>query len=203
MTQVQVLGLSVLSYLLGAIPFSFLIPKHLMGIDVRKYGSGNPGATNVMRACGLSYGLLALSLDFAKGLLPALLIVHLEVSILIAGLAVVGHDWSPFLKFSGGKGVATSLGVLAALSWSAFLICGALWAGVVYLTRYVSVASLTALIVSPLLVWGFGGGGTEIGLMTLLALLAIYRHRSNLERLFHGKEHRIGDEGSGSRGGEA
>jgi len=181
----------ILFYLLGAIPFSYLIVRLVKGVDIRSFGSGNVGATNVGRLCGWPYYLLALVLDLGKGVAAALLALHWGLPPALAGLAVVGHDWSIFLGFSGGKGVATSLGILAVLSREALLIVLVVWGLVVWRTKFVSVASMSALFLSPLFLWLFTHRLQPTILMLALALLAIYRHRENIDRLRRGVESRV------------
>lgn len=182
-----------LFYLLGAIPFSYLLGRLVKGIDIREHGSGNVGATNVGRVLGWRYYPLALALDLGKGLAAGLLAQHWGLPLWLAGFAVLGHDWSLFLRFTGGKGVSTSLGLLAVLSWPAFLGALAVWGLVLGTTRFASLASLCALAFSPLGVFLLGPSrGLEgVALMGALLLLAIWRHRKNLIQLSRGQEERF------------
>lgn len=182
---------ALIFYLLGAIPFSYLIVRLVKGVDIRQLGSGNIGATNVGRVLGRRYYLLALALDLGKGAAAAALALHWDLPVFLAGLAVVGHDWSVFLRFSGGKGVATSLGVLAIISWPALLIAFASWGLLLWWTRFVSIASMGALFLSPLFVWLFTRDLRPMVLLLALALLSIYRHRGNIARLRRGEENRF------------
>ncbi len=182
---------NILFYLIGSIPFSLYVGKFFKGIDVRGRGSKNIGATNVARLCGTRCGLLALVLDLAKGGLVAFLAISWGIPIILSGLAVVGHNWSPWLKFSGGKGVATSLGILGVLSWPGFLIALAIWIGLAYLVSYASVSSMGALITSPLIIYLFGAQWEAVTLMLLLALLTIWQHRKNIGRLLKGEENKL------------
>jgi len=180
-------------YLIGAIPISYLIGR-LKGVDIRHAGSRNVGATNVGRVLGWRYYPLALVGDLGKGVAAGLLALYwgLEGSaLLLLVLTVVGHDWSIFLGFSGGKGVSTSLGLLATLSWPAFFISAAAWGFTLWRTRFASLASLTGLFVAPLAVWLFRGDLWSAALMGALALLALFRHRGNLARLSRGEEPRL------------
>lgn len=177
--------------MLGAIPFSYLIARFLKGVDIRQHGSGNVGAANVARVSGLLCGILALLLDLTKGALAAFLATLWSVPVMFAGLAVIGHNWSIFLRFSGGKGVATSLGILAVLAPPAFLIALLIWAGTVALTRYVSVGSMTALMISPLFVSIFKNDLQASLLMLALGILTVIRHQGNIKRLMKGEEHKI------------
>lgn len=190
MTLLEGLLAAIIFYLIGAIPFSFLIVRLAKGVDIRSVGSGNVGATNVGRLLGWPYYLLALALDLGKGAVAASLALHWGLPISLAGLVVVGHDWSIFLRFSGGKGVASSLGVLAVLSWPALLISFTLWGLAIWRTKLASVASLAALSLSPLFVWLFTHGLQGTLLMLALALLTVFRHRENIARLRRGEEGR-------------
>lgn len=181
---------AILFYLIGAIPAGFIIVRLVKGVDIRSVGSGNVGATNVGRLCGWPWYLLALALDLGKGVAAAWLTFHWGLPVLLAGLAVVGHDRSVFLGFSGGKGVATSLGILVILSWEALVVALAIWGLVVWRTKFVSAASMSALFLSPLFVWLLTHQFYPTLLMLALALLAIYRHRANIDRLRRGAEHR-------------
>lgn len=177
-------------YLIGSIPFSYLLVKLLKGIDLRTVGSGNIGATNVGRVLGRRYWALALLLDLGKGLLAAWLAQLWGLPLWLAGLAVIGHDWSVFLHFTGGKGVATTLGVLALTSWEALLLALLVWALLVKLSGYASAASLGALASAPPLVWVFTRNPSLTGLFIALWLLSLYRHRENIQRLLRGEEDR-------------
>lgn len=192
---------SLLFYLIGSIPFSFLIGKLLKRVDIRKKGSKNTGATNVARLCGFKYGVLALFLDLAKGALAAALALVWGIPMLLIGLAVLGHNWSPFLKLSGGKGVATSLGLLAVISWKGFLVSLSIWVLITYLTSYISVGSMSALMVSPLVIYLFGANGEAVILMLLLGLIAVFQHRENIDRLIKGKENKLNFRKSASQSG--
>ncbi|OGF53191.1 MAG: acyl-phosphate glycerol 3-phosphate acyltransferase [Candidatus Fraserbacteria bacterium RBG_16_55_9] len=179
------------SYLLGSVPFSYFIAK-ARGVPLQRVGSGNVGATNVARSVGLPYGLLALALDAAKGALSAYLAMIWSLPIWLSVFSVAGHNWSIFLHFKSGKGVATSLGILLAISWPALLITLALWGLVAWATRYVSIASVAALLASPfcLMLWGTTSP-EAIGLMAGLAALSAFQHRENLQRLLRGEEHKL------------
>ncbi len=181
---------SLLAYLIGSIPFSYLIAR-ARGVDLRRVGSGNVGATNVARSVGLPYGVLAFLLDAGKGALAAWLANYWGLPIWLAGFAVVGHDWSLFMGLRSGKGVATSLGILIIISWPAFLLTVGLWALVAWLTRYVSVASVSALLLSPLWLYLLKAPWDAVGLMVTLGLLSAFQHRENFRRLLQGQEHRL------------
>lgn len=182
----------IISYLCGSIPFSFLIPWR-KGIDIRKTGSGNVGGTNVLRALGPKWGLLSITLDFLKAFIPILIIrlifgVDSWVPYLSLIALVLGHDYPIFLKFEGGKGVASTLGGYFALSPMLGVIFLLVWISVVLLTKYVSVSSLLGLLVTAILSYFLN---LKLGITyTLLFFLSLYRHRSNIKRLLSNSENK-------------
>jgi glycerol-3-phosphate acyltransferase PlsY len=187
------------SYLAGSIPSAYLVVRRLKGVDIRTVGSGNVGATNVTRVAGKGAGIAVFALDMAKGLLAVLVIARVVepepavLARLACGLAaVVGHVAPAFLNFRGGKGVATTIGVLAVVYPHIALICGAVWAGCFLVSRYVSLASLAAIGLLPALQWLFHRPAGEIMLGSALTALVIAKHRPNIERLLAGAEHRFG-----------
>lgn len=175
---------------MGSIPFSYLLVRLVAGIDLRTVGSGNVGATNVGRVLGRRYYFLALVLDLGKGLLVGGLARMWGLPLPLAALAVVGHNWSAFLRGRGGKGVATTMGLLAIVSWEAWLVAVVVWAILIGWLRYASVASLGALFSAPVFVWLFEQEPQLTLLMAALALLSLWRHRENLARLRRGEERR-------------
>ena len=190
------------SYLLGSIPFGLLIGK-LRGVDIRTRGSGNIGATNVFRCVGKAWGISAFCLDFFKGyaataLLPMLIGTFGQETLspnvrLVGGLlAILGHNYPVFLRFKGGKGIATSAGVLAGIAPLVILPAAGAWLLLFATTRYVSVASIMAAGMTAAGGWIFYSdrGATPYAL-TLLGLMAIWRHRSNMQRLKRGEENRF------------
>ncbi len=181
-------------YLLGSIPFGLILAK-LAGLgDLRQIGSGNIGATNVLRAGGKGLAALTLLLDAAKGTAAVLIASHFgETASLIAGLgAFLGHVFPVWLGFRGGKGVATYLGVLLGLSWPAASVFAATWLSVAYLTRYSSLAALTAVAASVLALAAMGAWPL-VALFVLLGGLLYLRHAANIGRLARGEEARIGE----------
>jgi len=187
----------VLCYLIGAIPSSYLIAR-AKGVDLRHEGSGNLGATNLYRVMGWKYAVPSGLFDIAKGTVAVLAIAPLARPSLLFGLgcglaAVLGHMFSPFLRFKGGKGVATAGGVVIAVSPLAAAAAMVVWIGLVTATGYVSVASISAAAVYPVAVYLFQPGrrGT-IWFDIALAALIIYMHRSNIRRLLSGTENRFG-----------
>ncbi len=189
----QVLGAAVSCYLVGSLPFSYLVAR-LKRIDIRQHGSGNVGATNVTRVVGVGYGLLALLGDVGKGAAAAWLTGALDVPLWLSGFSVVGHNWSLFLGFTGGKGVATTVGLLLAFSWPTLLVTVAIWGVTVLLTRYVAVGSMVALLLTPGVLYLFQVPSVKwelVGLFGVLGLMAVWQHRSNIQRILQGEESQI------------
>lgn len=213
------LALCAGSFLLGGVPFGLILGL-AKGVDIRKVGSGNVGATNLSRALGRPWGIAAFLLDLAKGLVPVLVAGALESppggrSVLGTGgwdlalvgiLAILGHVFSPYLRFRGGKGVATTFGVMAALSWLAALVAGVVWLACFAAFRVVSIASLAAAAALPVAVAVLDRGRTDgawpavQAFSIAVALLIVVRHRSNIQRLLRGEELAPG---RGARGPDA
>jgi acyl phosphate:glycerol-3-phosphate acyltransferase len=185
----------LLAYLLGSIPFGLIVTR-LAGLgDVRKIGSGNIGATNVLRTGRKDLAALTLLLDAAKGAAAVLLAACYggEADLLVAGLAVIiGHMYPIWLKFRGGKAIAAGLGVVLAISWPAALAGLATWIAVVALTRYSSLGSLIASAMIAIYVWFFTENLNYVVMMAAMALLVIFKHRGNIVRLLRGEEPKIG-----------
>ena len=194
-------GWIAVGYLLGSIPFGYLLVRATGGGDIRFIGSGNIGATNVARASGWSVGVATLLLDAAKGFLAVSLAAHFSGGhiriMMFAGLAaMLGHIFPVWLKFEGGKGVATALGVFTAICWPAMAAAVLLFLLVVLFWRYVSLASISAAAALPLLVYLLyaprHAPPTAVSVCTLLAaVLVIVKHRDNIERLLAGTEPRF------------
>lgn len=231
MSSIQIVSVVAViagSYFVGAIPFSLLVAKRY-GVDLRKVGSGNIGSTNVSRVLGRRLGIFAFTLDVLKGLVPMLLAPRIWAAVDlgigadasvgsttlywawlgVAAACVFGHMFPIYLGFRGGKGVATSLGVLLGI-WPYYtvpaLICFALWGAVFLLGRYVSVASIVAAGLFPVAYyviglwqqWDPAGHKKPLLIFALvMATLVVYRHRSNIRRLLAGQEHRFGTSASG------
>lgn len=189
-------------YLAGSIPFGFLIAKLSKGVDVRHVGSGNIGATNVLRVVGSGAGALTLALDVLKGWAPVALSQRLgapELLVAAVGLAAfLGHLYPPFLSFRGGKGVATALGVMLALFAKIALLIVGIWLVIAALFRYSSLAALITSVASPLLVWLLDGRPSSVGLTIVICGFILLRHRNNLERLMAGEEGKIGQKLQGA-----
>jgi glycerol-3-phosphate acyltransferase PlsY len=181
-------------YLCGSVPFGLLLTRAAGLGDIRGIGSGNIGATNVLRTGNKALAAATLLLDAAKGALPALLAARYGTAVgLAAGLAAVaGHNFPLWLGFRGGKGVATTLGVLTAWAWPAGLLTAGIWLAVSLIFRYSSLAALVALALAPLWMALLSGGPATLA-AAALALLAFVRHRDNIRRLLAGRESRIGD----------
>jgi len=186
-----------LSYLLGSIPTSYIVGRTVHGVDLKKHGSGNLGATNTFRVLGWRAAVPVVLVDVAKGWVPAAFFpiwdgaAPLEWSLAYGALAIVGHVFSVFVGFRGGKGVATSAGVFVALAPWAVLIATLVWLVVVLLTRTVSLGSLLAAVVLPMAVFATGEPRTVVWLSVALASFVIYAHRSNIRRLLRGEESRF------------
>jgi glycerol-3-phosphate acyltransferase PlsY len=194
------LPILALSYLIGAVPTGLLLVRLLKGEDIRKHGSGNIGTVNVLRVAGPATAAAVLVVDMLKGLVPVLLAARITTTpwlIVACGLAAIaGHNWSVFLGFRGGKGIATSFGVLLGLSWVAAVVAAAVWVGVVAITRYASLGSLMGVASVPLVLWRLRAPVEYVAFGIIAALFAIYRHRGNIQRLVTGTELRITDRGA-------
>jgi len=200
---------AVAAYLLGSIPTGFLVAR-AKGIDIRTIGSGNMGATNVLRTLGKTAGIVVLVVDGLKGyaacawLSDALIAqfagppAQQEGFRILAGIAaVLGHNYTCWLRFKGGKGIATSAGVYLALAPWALLIAAVVFALALLATRYVSVGSISAAIALPAVVWILPPHNLLLGIVTtVLGVMAIFKHRSNIKRLLNGTEQRFGQKSS-------
>ena len=187
------------AFLLGSIPTGYLVARS-RGVDIRQHGSGNIGATNVFRTLGKPLGILVFVIDALKGFAAVWLALHFvagDWSGIVAAVAdIAGHNYTPWLGFKGGKGIATSAGVLLALMPLAVLCIAIVWFAVFCATRYVSLASIGASAALPLSVaalwWtGLGGNAPLLGFTIVISALAIWRHRSNIQRLRNGTESRF------------
>ncbi|HWW01238.1 MAG TPA: glycerol-3-phosphate 1-O-acyltransferase PlsY [Candidatus Acidoferrum sp.] len=193
------------AYLLGSIPTGFLVGK-ARGIDIRTVGSGNIGATNVFRALGTPAGILVLLVDALKGWLAVAVVATLisqrfwpgaaalaqEWFRVVAGVvAILGHNYTCWLWFKGGKGIATSAGVLAALVPYPLLVILGVWIIVLALTRYVSLASICASLTLPFATWVLVNTTLLVVVTAAMAVLAVYKHKANIRRLLNGTESRI------------
>lgn len=191
------------AYLLGSIPFGYILVRLFRHEDIRSVGSGNIGATNVVRSGAKGLGILTLLLDLLKGLAAVLLARHLvpgppgfpsDLAVAAGTAAVLGHIFPLWLRFKGGKGVATALGVFLALAWPAALCSLVVFILVFVFTRYVSLASIVAAIMLPVfcMLWMPDRTPIFVGGIIFLALLVIAKHHANIARLMQGKENRFG-----------
>jgi acyl phosphate:glycerol-3-phosphate acyltransferase len=187
--------LIIFSYLLGSIPTGYIVGA-MAGVDIREVGSGNVGATNVARTVGKKRGLLTLIADVAKGFVPVFIAGRLDLSqtaiALVAIAAFLGHLYPMFLKFQGGKGVATALGVLLALAPMATLILTAVFAVVAVSSRFVSLSSIVAALAAPIVLWSLSYSLTVIATGVFLAVMITLRHRENIQRLLEDTEPKFG-----------
>ena len=201
MTVVRLVALCIAAYLVGSIPTAYLMGRIIKGIDIRKHGSGNVGATNVMRVLGTWAGIATLAIDLLKGYLVVGFLAplafpgsaHLPIWKILACIAVVsGHNWMIFLRFAGGKGVATTAGAfLAMMPWVAVSAFG-IFAVVVALTRYVSLGSILAGIAIPIFVLAYHEPAVYLWFSVVLTLALILKHRANISRLIAGTEKKLG-----------
>jgi len=195
-TGLQALGL-LASYLIGAIPFG-LLAGLAKGVDVRTVGSGNIGATNVMRAAGMPIGITVFALDVLKGVAGVVICRTLGMEGWELGLAgvfaVLGHSFSPFMFFKGGKGGATSLGVMAAICPLAGLACLVTWIALLKLTRYVSISTMLGVMAGPIVVYltVMPRNIELVAVLSIIFLLTVGRHNENIERLMSGTERKMG-----------
>lgn len=191
--------LTILScYLLGSIPFGYIVGKLFKKIDIREYGSGNIGATNAFRILGPLLASLVVIGDIGKGIFSIYLVQYLNIDNLliltIAGLAVIcGHDWSIFLGFKGGKGIATTFGVMFVLSPTISVLALMIWVVVVITTRYVSLSSIFAVISIFIFTILFKQPYEYIAFSGIILILGIFNHRDNIKRLKSKKERKIGE----------
>ncbi|WP_408592647.1 glycerol-3-phosphate 1-O-acyltransferase PlsY [Paracoccus marcusii] len=185
---------AIFGYLLGSVPFGLVITRALGLGDLRQIGSGNIGATNVLRTGNKGAALATLLLDSGKGAIAVLLARHFggeAAAILAGGAAFLGHCFPVWLRFKGGKGVATFLGTVIALNWPLGLIACATWALTAAITRISSLSALLAAALAPVFAWGLGR--TDIAAVAaFMAVLIFIRHHANISRLLAGTEPRIG-----------
>jgi len=190
------------AYVIGSIPTAYIFGRVFKGIDIREYGSGNVGATNVFRVIGQVPGIIVLIIDIIKGLICATYlasgflylapVTRPELYRILVGLsAIAGHNWTLFLKFKGGKGVAASAGVVIGLIPKIFWLGFLVWLITFFITGFVSLASIIAAISVPIFTLAFGEPAEIVVFMCLLCLIIVYKHKSNIRRLARGEEKRI------------
>ncbi|SDH08099.1 acyl-phosphate glycerol-3-phosphate acyltransferase [Alteribacillus persepolensis] len=203
----------IAAYLLGSISFSYVVARKIMKIDIRQHGSGNAGATNILRVLGKGPAILVLSLDIAKGIVAVWLAKWLEMMGFLpaitplgeweglapaaAGLAaILGHNWPVYYGFKGGKGVATAIGVVGSLVFFPAVYVGIVAILVIVITRYVSLGSLIFAVFTPVFIWVtkdyYGHPGPYFYLTALLGVISVWKHRTNVQRLVNGTESKIG-----------
>lgn len=187
------------AYLIGSIPTGYIIVKAFTGQDIRTIGSGSTGATNVKRVMGKKWFFITLLLDAFKGALPVILAKILTTTfagigllpVLAAVAVILGHSKSIFLKFTGGKSVASGVGTILALNWQVGLIIAVIWSIITYLSKYVSLGSIIALAISPFLMYFLDGHIAYAAYCALAAIYVIWLHRSNIQRLLKGEENKV------------
>ena len=191
---------SILAFILGSIPTAYLAGRIFKGIDIRQHGSGNVGAANALRVMGKKIGALVFFFDFIKGFLPVFLLSKFMTGVTLdpreAGLwlgvaAIVGHVFTPFLGFKGGKGIATGAGVLLGAFPALFLIVTGIWIAVFLFTRIISISSLAALVSLVAFSLFFQLKPSITIVFTMICLFTIWTHRSNIVRMIKGKESKI------------
>ena len=194
-------GVVVLAYLLGSLSFAVIVSKAMRLDDPRSYGSGNPGATNVLRSGNKLAAILTLLLDAAKGVVAVLIARFLagrlgygDGVVALAGLAAfLGHLYPVFFRFQGGKGVATAAGVLLALNWLVGLVCLGTWLVVAILTRYSSLAAVVTAVLAPVCFHSMYGRDSPVVIaVAVMSVLLIWRHRANITKLLNGTESKLG-----------
>lgn len=187
----------VIGYLLGSISFSLVVAKMIKGIDIRQHGSGNAGATNTLRVLGKGPGILVLVLDILKGVIAVLLAMWFSsenswIPAATALAAIIGHSWPIFFGFKGGKGVATTAGVMLMMSFYPALISFAIGILIMAITRYVSLGSIICTAILPVFLWLFDYSAIEIVIGFLIFIVVTWRHRSNITKLWNGTENKLG-----------
>lgn len=197
--MIELILVAIIAYLIGSIPTGYIIVKLFTGQDIRTIGSGSTGATNVKRVMGKKWFFIVMLLDAFKGALPVVLAKIFATSFIGIGLlpvlaavaVILGHSKSIFLKFTGGKSVASGVGTILALNWQVGLIIAAVWAVITYFSKYVSLGSIIALAISPFLMWFFHEPVAYIAYCALGAVYIIYLHRENIGRLIRGEENKV------------
>jgi glycerol-3-phosphate acyltransferase PlsY len=191
----NVILLLILSYFLGSIPTAYILAKSLKGIDIRKVGSGNPGATNITRIAGVGVGLLVFVIDALKGFIPVIISKNffpIEILSLVMFSAISGHIFSIFLSFNGGKGVSTFFGCILGFSLNIFLVCSCVFILVLLITRWVSLSSIFSVLCFVVLVFLFRDFDLKSKIIFLLiSILIIFRHKENIKRILKFQESKI------------
>lgn len=197
--MIQVILALLLGYIVGSIPTGYLVVKAHTGDDIRKIGSGSTGATNVKRVLGKKWFFIVLLLDALKGAIPVIFAYYLltaysqyGITPVLASIGVlVGHSRSVFLGFTGGKSVASGVGTILALSLPVGVITAVVWAIITWFSKYVSLGSIIALALTPILMWAFKQPIGYIVYCTIGAIYIIWLHRENIKRLIQGNENKV------------
>ncbi len=186
------------AYLIGSFPTGFLLVKIFKGEDIRNVGSGSTGATNVKRIMGKTGFFTVMIIDAIKGFVPVIIAQHFDtvstihiLPILASFGVIIGHSKSIFLKFTGGKSVATTAGTIIALNWMVAIICFAIWAIIAYVSKYISLASITAMVLMTILMFCFKSPLSYVIYCAIAAIYVIYLHRENIKRLMNGTENKV------------
>lgn len=198
-TILEIIFVVIGAYVIGSIPTGYIIVKLFTGQDIRTIGSGSTGATNVKRVMGKKWFFTVMILDAIKGALPVVLAYFFTKSfgdigllpVLASVFAIIGHSKSVFLGFTGGKSVASGVGTLLALNWQAGLIIAVIWAIITWISKYVSLGSIIALALAPVVMWLLNAPLAYIIYATVAAVYVIYLHRENIKRLIAGNENKV------------
>lgn len=198
-TILQIIITIVGAYIIGSIPTGYIIVKLFTGQDIRTVGSGSTGATNVKRVMGKKWFFTVMILDAIKGAFPVVMAYLFSTAfanigllpVLAAVFAIIGHSKSIFLKFTGGKSVASGIGTLLALNWQAGLLIAVIWAIITWFSRYVSLGSIIALACAPFIMWFLDSPLAYIIYAFVAAVYVIYLHRENIKRLIAGNENKV------------
>lgn len=191
--------LALLSYLIGSLSGSYILGKLFLDKDIRKYGSGNAGTTNAMRVFGKKWGTITFIIDFIKGVIVSFLSIHLLkldlTLVLILGLfCILGHDYPFYMKFKGGKGVATTIGIFSLIDVKITLACVLIWAIITITSRMVSLGSISLFLSISLLFFLFKNLDIlQLSIIFCISILGIFKHRSNIVRIIEKRENKIGE----------
>ncbi|WMT42677.1 glycerol-3-phosphate 1-O-acyltransferase PlsY [Paenibacillus sp. D2_2] len=193
------------SYLLGSVSFSVVLTRAIKGIDIRQHGSGNAGATNTLRVLGKGPAILVLALDVLKGIAAVWIGRWLgDGSVWVPALcgiaAIIGHNWPVYFRFRGGKGIATTIGVMATLFFFPAFYAGIIAILSIVFTRYVSLGSLIFVLLTPIFLVIFEGVGPYFWVSLLICLFAVWRHWTNIVKLVEGRENKLGSKGGSKVG---
>jgi glycerol-3-phosphate acyltransferase PlsY len=196
---IQIAIVVICSYLIGSIPTGYIIVKLFTGQDIRTLGSGSTGATNVKRIMGKKWFFIVMFLDAFKGALPVILTILFGtlykdiglMPVIAAIFVILGHSRSIFLKFTGGKSVASGVGTLLALNWQAGLTIAVIWACITWVSKYVSLGSIIALALAPAIMWLLNAPIAYVIYSGVAALFVIWLHRENIKRLISGTENKV------------